>query len=110
MSMLPAVSMPIPLPAPRPRWLLVVMVLLSVGYAGLLAFAILGAIVSPMMFDSGDTPRNWAAFGFALIFPVAVSLGAAVSWSGFGFRRYALIPIGVALPIVYMVVFWFSFS
>jgi hypothetical protein len=96
--------------ARHPRWLLVTMIVLSVGYAGLFAFAVMGALVSPMVFDSGETPRNWAAFFCFLFFPVLVLMSAAMGWCGFGFRRYRLIPLGFALPVIFGVVFWFSFS
>ncbi len=94
----------------RPRWLLVTMIVLSVGYAGLFAFSILGAMVSPMVFDAGETPKAWHAFFAFLFFPVLVLISVALSWCGFGFRRYVLIPVGCALPVIYGIVFWLSFS
>ncbi len=86
------------------------MILLSVGYAGLFVFSILGAITSPMVFDSGETPQLWHAFFALLFFPVCVVTSVTLSWCGFGFRRYLLIPLGCALPVIYGIVFWLSFS
>ncbi len=97
-------------PGKRPRWLLVTMIILTVGYVGLFAFAVFAAMMSPMVFDSGDTPRNWHAFFAFLFFPVLVLISIALGWCGFGYRRYRLIPLSFALPILYSISFWFSFS
>jgi hypothetical protein len=86
------------------------MILLSLGYAGLFAFSLLMAVMSPMVFDSGETTRNTAAFFTILFFPVLILIGGALGWRGFAVRRYGLIPVGFALPVIYAVVFWFSFS
>ncbi len=110
MTALADASLPSALPAPRPQWLLVAMIVLTVGYAALFCFALLAALVSPMVFDSGESTKTWSAFFAFLFFPVLVLLALALAWSGFGFRRYLLIPIGVALPIAYCLVFWFAFS
>ncbi len=86
------------------------MILMSVGYAGLFVFTLLAAVTSPMVFDSGDTSRNWAAFFGLLFSPLLVLLSLAVAWCGFGYRRPWLIPLGFALPVLYGVAFWTSFS
>jgi hypothetical protein len=97
-------------PAHHSRGLLATMIVLTTGYAGLFAFSILAAIVSPMVFDSAHGPREWSAFFAFLFFPMLVLLSIGLSWYGYALYRYRLIPVGFALPILYGVVFWFSFS
>jgi uncharacterized membrane protein YbjE (DUF340 family) len=96
--------------APRPRWLKTVMIVVSVGYAALFAFSLLLAMVSPFAFDSGDTPRNWNAFLAMISFPLVVIAGIVFGWCAYGFRRFIFIPVGFALPLVYLVIFFISFS
>ena len=98
------------LPAPRPRWLKIVMILVSIGYAALFAFSLLMALTSVFAFDSGDTPRNWHAFFAMASFPLVVIAGAAFGWCAYLYRHFAFIPVGFALPFVYLIIFWFSFS
>ena len=98
-------------PRPRqPRWLLVTMIVMSIGYVGIFVFSLMMAITSPMMFDSGETSRAWAAVIGALIFPFFVIGNVALAWCGYGFRRRTLIPVGFTLPFLYMVVFWMYFA
>ncbi len=99
----------LPLP-PRPRWVLVGMILMSVIYTGVFAFSLLAALMSPMVFDSGDTPRNMSAFFAFLFFPLLILACVAFAWTGFGIRRYALIVPSFLLPAIYCIIFWFSFS
>jgi hypothetical protein len=86
------------------------MIVMSVGYAGIFVFTVLTAITSPLMFDSGDTSRAWKAVIAALICPFFVAGNVALAWCGYGFRRRTLIPIGFALPFLYMAVFWLYFA
>ena len=95
---------------PRPRWLLLVMILMSVVYAGLFAFSLFAAAMSVMVFDAGETPQAWAAFGAFVFFPLLILASVTFAWCGFGFRRYLLIGPAFFLPIIYGVVFWFSLS
>ncbi len=86
------------------------MIILTTGYAGLFAFAVLSAVMSPLVFDSGQGAREWSAFFAFLFFPLFVLLGIGLSWYGFASYRYKMIPVGFALPLIYATVFWFTFS
>lgn len=86
------------------------MILLTVGYAGLFAFSVLGAITSPLVFDSGDTNRNWTAFVGFLLYPLFILGSLALAWIGFRRGRTAWIVTGFLLPIAYATVFWCVFS
>ena len=103
------VAPPVPRPA-HPPWLLVVMILLSVGYALGFACSLVGLFISPFLFDSGDTPRNWHAFYLVVALPPIILLSAATSWCAYGFRKYLLIPLGLVLPVADVVVLCNVFS
>ncbi len=95
---------------PRPGWLLVILILLSLGYLTLFALSAMMVLTSPLVFDSGDTARNRSAFFQILLSPVVVVLATVISWYGFGARRYLMIPLGPVLPVIYGAIFWFSYS
>jgi hypothetical protein len=95
---------------PRPRWLLVIMILLSIGYAGMFVLSALMVLTSPFVFDSGDNARNWSAFFMILLSPLVAILSTTMGWYGYARRRYGLIPLGLALPAIYVAIFWFTYS
>jgi hypothetical protein len=86
------------------------MILLSIGYGVGFACSIVGLFISPFLFDSGDTPRNWHAFYLVVALPPILVLGAAMSWCAYGFRKYWLIPLGPVLPVIDVVIFCNVFS
>jgi hypothetical protein len=108
-------GMPDPVPAsvshpPHPRWLFVVMILLSVGYAMGFLCSVFGVLMSPFLFDSGDTARNWHAFFLVVALPLIILIGTAMSWGAYRSRKYMLIPLGLVLPVIDVVVFTNVFS
>jgi hypothetical protein len=108
-AMTDPVLAPVSRPA-HPRWLFVVMILLSIGYAMGFLCSVFGVLMSPFLFDSGDTARNWHAFFLVLALPVVLLIGTAMSWIAYRSRKYMLIPLGLVLPLVDVVVFVNVFS
>jgi len=92
------------------RVLLIAMIVLTTGYAGLFGFAILAAIMSPMVFDAAHGAREWSAFFAFLLFPFLVLFSIGLAWYGYGSYRNRLIPIALALPLIYGAAFWLTFS
>jgi len=93
----------------RPRWLLPFLAGTTLLVAaGLLAN--LGAMVmSPMIFDSGETSGGWAIFIAIWTAPFVALIGILVGWIGFVRHRTGLSVAGAAvagIPAAIGVVFY----
>ena len=86
------------------------MILMSLRYIALFGFAVMVAVASPRLFDSGDAIRDWEAFFAAIFFPAVMAGNVALAWCGYSFQYAVLIPIGFLLPVLYMTAFWIYFS
>lgn len=58
------------------------------------------AMMSPMMFDSGETPLLWVVFLLAFTLPVTIIVGAIVSWVFYSKKKFQLALYVIAVPFV----------
>lgn len=85
---------------------------LSLGIITLLLLALLAlsgmmAMMSPMMFDSGETPMLWAAFWTVLSLPVVIIMAIVLAWIFFFVRWYRAALWVTLLPLINISVFVF---
>jgi hypothetical protein len=70
--------------------------------------AAFGAIMSPMVFDSGATKRTWWIFGTIVALPVLIILTQIISWIAFARQNYdfalkvSLVPVLDILVIIFL--------
>jgi hypothetical protein len=73
--------------------------------------AILGAMSSPMIFDSGENPNLWRVFITMLALPIVIIVCQIISWIAFFRQKYdfafkvSLIPI---VNVILLGIFMFS--
>jgi small-conductance mechanosensitive channel len=58
--------------------------------AGLLA-------MSPMIFDSGESPTAWAVFSAIWAMPIILIAGLVIGWIGFARNARGIVGLGIAL-------------
>ncbi|HVA33952.1 MAG TPA: hypothetical protein VNG31_07365 [Candidatus Baltobacteraceae bacterium] len=91
-------------------------IVVSVVWGLLLAPGAFGALMSPMIFDSGESARAWTIFTLIVSFPILCVISIVASWLLWPLARSSAMPmryvsIAVAcLPLVPIVVlttvFW----
>ena len=79
---------------------LVVLVIATVVYLLTLPFAVVAALMSPMAFDSGQSPAAWAYLGGALSYPVLVVATLLAAWLLYRRRRYRACLSVLLVPLV----------
>jgi len=80
--------------------MLVALVVATCVYALRLPLAVLAALVSPMAFDSGDSPAAWVYLGLALSYPVLVIAALIAAWLLYRRRRYRASLVVLLLPLL----------
>jgi hypothetical protein len=87
----------------RPRWLLILLIVATIA-AVCVGIGNLGLMMmSPMIFDAGETNVAWLVFLGIWLFPVLLAVGIIIGWIGFGAgaRWAAIFGLAVAgLPMV----------
>ena len=87
----------------RPRWLLILLIVATIAAACFAIGNLSFMMMSPMIFDAGETKVAWLVFFGIWLFPVLLALGIIIGWIGFSARaRWAAI-FGLAvagLPMV----------
>lgn len=73
--------------------------------------AIMGAMTSPMLFDSGQNPNLWRVFITMLALPVVIIICQIVSWIAYFRQKYdfafraSIIPV---INLILLIIFIFS--
>jgi hypothetical protein len=84
----------------RPRWLLPVLIAATVLGAGMMLVDLGAMVISPMLFDSGESSGAWAMFAAIWIAPFVVLFGILSGWIGFARQRAWLATGGIALMVI----------
>jgi hypothetical protein len=93
----------------RPSRLFVLLVIESVLAVGFLIVIAMPLMMSPMMFDSGETQGRWIVFTALWLSPLVVLAGTGIAWLGYALRAYWLsmaslvvsaVPIAIAAGTV----------
>jgi hypothetical protein len=72
----------------------------------LTGFGIMMAMMSPMMFDSGEQDKLlWAAFWSILAFPVVAALNVFLPWLFLLFKWPRIALVASAIPAAWLVIF-----
>ena len=79
---------------------LVVLVVATAIYLLTLPFALAAALMSPMAFDSGESPAAWAYLGGALSYPVLVVATLIAAWLLYRRRRHRGCLVVLLVPLV----------
>lgn len=79
---------------------LVVLVVATVLYLLSLPFAVVAALMSPMAFDSGQSPAAWAYLGGALSYPLLVVAALIASWLLYRRRRHRGCLVVLLAPLI----------
>ena len=82
----------------------VLLIVATVLYGLSLLPAAMMVLMSPMMFDSGESPKLWTIFGLVVGYPVLVLLTLVVAWVLFVKKKYRAALIVSLLPILEVVV------
>ncbi len=83
----------------RRPWTLVVLVVATAIYAVTLPFALVSALVSPVVFDS-DSPAVWAYVGGVLSYPVLVVVSLIAAWALYRASRHRACLVVLLIPLV----------
>ncbi|WP_188764601.1 hypothetical protein [Emticicia aquatilis] len=73
--------------------------------------AIMGAMTSPMIFDSGQNPNLWRVFITMLALPVVIIICQIISWIAYFRQKYdfafrvSIIPL---VNLILLIIFMFS--
>ena len=84
----------------RRPWTLVVLCAATVIYVITLPFALVSALVSPVVFDSGASPAAWAYVGGVLSYPVLVVVSLIAAWLLYRRRRHRACLVLLLVPLV----------
>ena len=84
----------------RRPWTLVVLVGATIVYIVSLPFAVVAALMSPMAFDSGQSPAAWAYLGGALSYPLLVVAALIAAWVLYRRRRHRACLVVLLVPLV----------
>jgi sterol desaturase/sphingolipid hydroxylase (fatty acid hydroxylase superfamily) len=79
---------------------LVLLTIASVVWIVSLAPAAAALLMSPMAFDSGESPEAWAMIWILLSYPVSVLVSLAGSWWAYARRRHRGALLFALLPLV----------
>lgn len=92
----------------------VLSILINILLLGLLAFAVMSALFSPMLFDAPGSEKNttiWALFWIIAAFPLTILVAMIWSWRKFFQDEYqtailvSLIPVIIHIGLIALV-FW----
>ena len=92
-----------PVPEKRRGTTRVLLIVATVLYGLSLLPAAVMVLMSPMMFDAGESPEAWTMFGFVVGYPVIVLLTLVVAWVLFAKKKYRAALIVSLLPILEVV-------
>jgi hypothetical protein len=87
----------------RPAWLLVTLLLVTIGGIALVVESVPFLMFSFMGFDAGETPEAWTFFFVVWSLPLVLLAGLALAWIGFAARAYRVVYAGfavAALPLL----------
>ena len=84
----------------RRPWTFVALLGATVVYVVSLPFAILAAMMSPMAFDSGESPAAWALLGAALGYPFLAVATVIVAWVFYARGRYRAALLVLLVPLL----------
>jgi hypothetical protein len=79
---------------------LVALIAATAVYVLSLPFAVVAALMSPMAFDSGQSPAAWAYLGGALSYPIWVVAGLVSAWLFYRRRRERASMVALLLPLL----------
>jgi len=91
------------MPSRRPGWLFPVLIGATVLGAGEVIFDLAAMMMSPMMFDSGESRAAWAAFTAIWTMPLVVILGLLLGWIGYARHGTRLATAGIVLLVLPLV-------
>ena len=69
----------------------------------LLMLSVMPLMMSPMIFDSGESPEAWTIFAAIWLMPVVLIAGLVIGWIGFARGAQGMVTFGLilaALPLV----------
>ena len=81
----------------RPGWLLPVLIVATVVATGSIIINLAMMMMSPMMFDSGESRGAWTAFIAVWTAPLVILLGIVLGWIGYARHGTKLATAGIAL-------------
>src|ERR1700761_279843 len=61
----------------------------------LLMLSVMPLMMSPMIFDSGESPEAWAIFAVIWLMPVVLIAGLVIGWIGFARDTRRMVTFGV---------------
>ena len=89
---------------PRPARLGLALVLETLLSGAFLMLIVMPLMMSPMLFDSGETPARWMFFTALWVSPLVVLAGIVAAWIAYAVRVYwlsiaALVTAGLPIAI-----------
>jgi hypothetical protein len=93
-------AQPAPAPARRSRGVLIYLIVATIVFGLSLLPAAMAAMMSPMAFDSGESPEAWTLVLLVWSYPVLVLVGLLVAWILYASRAYRTAIAFSLLPLL----------
>ena len=93
-------SQPAPTPSPRSRGVLIYLIVATILFGLSLIPAAMGVLMSPMVFDAGESREAWSMAIIIWAYPVLVILGLLLAWILYASRSYRTAILCSLLPLL----------